>query len=542
MIYQSPASQREVGFCAFNATQKGSIMTSCGKIRKLLKDKLASYANTEAAKDWLKENSDLVRRLFEDVKFRDFVFEPFRNVFKDTDKDGERKIMSTITQVAVANAVLAGLPGMMGIGVFVSIGLEAWMAYTIAKTVGIKIETMNDVWKYFSILAAVAGTIFILFKTLLSLVFSFFSFIPFINPMIIPELIVTDAVGVLFWFGFEEAKATGSFNIPRRILKRFGGCLRNLLRYQKDLLKNTFTKENIKLVGSRLWAWFNGDIVTKNPEKRGEIFSFAAMAYLMQGKYDSLQGPTGEIFIDSIRRSYPSKLGDASLDEMSEFFSNRTPAQLSGDVNLVKGDMFEKLVEIHENADSDDWVAELHEDRTHPGSDIIFRNINSGEEIEVSLKATENVGYIEDALMEYPDIPIITTEELEDLFGDHPFVDYVDISGEKLQEVTEENFEKLVSELEPINVAAAGVSAMALAALWPFVIAYIRKRISQEKLKQALVEVLGDSGVRLAARLSYAVILGPIFAWYLLARSVLMIVKGAGSIPPPSSRRVLIQK
>ena len=48
---------------------------------------------------------------------------------------------------------------------------------------------------------------------------------------------------------------------------------------------------------------------------------------------------------------------------------------------------------------------------------------------------------------------------------------------------------------------------------------------------------LGDSGVRLAARLSYAVILGPIFAWYLLARSVLMIVKGVDRTP----RKVLIQ-
>jgi len=35
---------------------------------------------------------------------------------------------------------------------------------------------------------------------------------------------------------------------------------------------------------------------------------------------------------------------------------------------------------------------------------------------------------------------------------------------------------------------------------------------------------LGESGVALASRLSYAIVFGPLFAWYLLARGVKGIV------------------
>ncbi len=59
-----------------------------------------------------------------------------------------------------------------------------------------------------------------------------------------------------------------------------------------------------------------------------------------------------------------------------------------------------------------------------------------------------------------------------------------------------------------------------IAALWSFVIAYLRNRITREQLNNVFEKVLGDSGVKLASRLSYATIFGPLFAWYLLARGV----------------------
>ncbi|WP_139253874.1 hypothetical protein [Marinobacterium iners] len=58
-----------------------------------------------------------------------------------------------ITLVAVTNMVLAGLPVKMGVVVVVSMALEAWMAFTIARAVGIKVNAVSDIWKYFGLFA-----------------------------------------------------------------------------------------------------------------------------------------------------------------------------------------------------------------------------------------------------------------------------------------------------------------------------------------------------------------------------------------------------
>jgi uncharacterized protein YqgC (DUF456 family) len=58
------------------------------------------------------------------------------------------------------------------------------------------------------------------------------------------------------------------------------------------------------------------------------------------------------------------------------------------------------------------------------------------------------------------------------------------------------------------------------AALWPFVIAFLRKRITKEQLEKAFKQVLGKSGVKLASNIAYAALFGPLFAWFLLAKGV----------------------
>jgi uncharacterized membrane protein len=42
--------------------------------------------------------------------------------------------------VALINAVLAGLPEKLGVGVYVSMAFELWMAYRIAQYVGIEVN------------------------------------------------------------------------------------------------------------------------------------------------------------------------------------------------------------------------------------------------------------------------------------------------------------------------------------------------------------------------------------------------------------------
>lgn len=118
------------------------------------KEKLSQYGDSSKAKDWLNKNTTRVRALFENYKLRDFILEPFKDVFKTPPKEMDHHIYSVITQVAMINAVLAGLPGRMGVGVYVVMALEGWMAFRIARHVGIEVKNTTDVWKYFGALAA----------------------------------------------------------------------------------------------------------------------------------------------------------------------------------------------------------------------------------------------------------------------------------------------------------------------------------------------------------------------------------------------------
>jgi len=115
---------------------------------------------------------------------------------------------------------------------------------------------------------------------------------------------------------------------------------------------------------------------------------------------------------------------------------------------------------------------------------------------------------------------------MEQYFGNNPMVDFSDYSEAELEKVTEENFDRLMEQLPEFNalhVAAGGVAAKTASRLWPFVAAYLRRKITQEQLNRALTRVLGDSGLSLTSRIVWAATLGPVFAWYLLARSVFLI-------------------
>ncbi len=491
--------------------------------KERLKGRFASYGSISAALAWLEENRERVNVLFESKALRDFVFEPIRGVFELRTSDTAGAIRQTITKVAVANAVLAGLPGKLGIGVLISLALEAWMAWEIASRVGIKVESYTDLAKYFGLLSATAGIILIGFKELLSLAFSMFSVIPWINPLIAAELAVTNLVGVMFWVAFEEAKTGGTFKIPFRAATRLWSETRGLLTFQWSILKNGLNPANLKTMSGRLGAWLSGDVLINKPHLRGEVAVAAMMATLLAKDATRLSGPLGQEFLQSIRDRFP-QLANASLGEMSEHMRGFDADQMAGVISSVKGKLFERMVILAENSDGDGWTAVLHEDQSYPGTDMILTS-DSGEVIEVSLKATGSPYYIEEALRRYPDVPILSTDEVATLM-DNPSVTAAGIALDDVDYITQENFDQLLDQLGALDVAlgaAAGTAASATLSLWPFVVAYMRKRITMDQLQAACIRVSGGAGRALASRVGYAVVLGPIFAWYLLARGAFKI-------------------
>ena len=501
-----------------------------------LKDRFKAYKDHSRAKEWLNNNIDRLKKIFTDIKIRDYIFEPFKGVFKNEQKDSESVIKSTITTVALVNMVLSGLPGRMGVGVYVSMALEAYMAYLIAKQVGLKVKGVNDIWKYFGLLAGISFIILEGFRQLLSFTFSLASFIPMLPPIILAELIVTDFVGVLFWLGFKEAKEKGEFKIPTVPVKLFR-LTKDLFVFQKDLIMDALTKKNLKIIGKRLKAWLTGDIEEAQHIARGELFPTVALSMLIKGEYDSFKGPMGRTFIDSVRRAYPEQLKDSNIEEIGDFFSNR--GNLEKDIDYLKGEFFEHLNNEYENNDGDEWTSSLNPLRNEKGYDAIFTNHSTGEQYKVEFKM---VGYDSDIYeaLKNPDVIVLTTDERKESFDDNdrvystsdsPFGTTGPYSSYKeIEQVTADNVDRLIDNLESLShIKGAGGSAIAkgMATLWPFVIAYMRKRISEEQLSAAFDKTLGDTGGVLASRIAWAIALGPIFGWYLLARGVILITRSA---------------
>ena len=124
----------------------------------------------------------------------------------------------------------------------------------------------------------------------------------------------------------------------------------------------------------------------------------------------------------------------------------------------------------------------------------------------------------------------MTTDEAARLYGDDSRVFGSGIEHEQLQNITEERMNELIGSIgrvDATHVIIGGMTIGTIAAIWPFTIAYMRGKITYDSFERALVAILGDSGVALASSLAYAALLGPLFAWYLLARGVNILSKGA---------------
>ena len=232
-----------------------------------------------------------------------------------------------------------------------------------------------------------------------------------------------------------------------------------------------------------------GDFPVDNKLIHGEVFAVAAMGYLISGHYEKLQGPLGDVFLDAIRLRWSAQFSEnSSVQDIADRFREYDTEQLEGVVNTIKGKMFEIMVTDQENMNGDQWRAEMHTDESFPGSDIIFFNTNTGETVEVSLKAVavENQHIIEHALVKYPDLPIMTTEEVAQLYIGDDRVFASTFFHEELNNMTNERLEELVEHIKPINeyqVVIGGVTMSMAAALWPFVMAYLRKKLSFEQLE-----------------------------------------------------------
>lgn len=482
------------------------------------------------------------------------IFQECRNIFgfltARAPKD-KQQVYRDITLVAIINAVLAGLPGKMGVGVYVSMTIEAWLAYRIAGHVGAPIDSPKDIVKYLGAVAGVLAGIFWLFKIVLGLFFSLFSVVPWMNPLIFAEVAATNVFGLVCLLGFQNLKKNRGF-VPGSI--KLARETRKLLKLQYAMLETALKQlspENLKQIGLRLKDYLLGNVILEQRKLNGEFFTTAAFAYLLANpeQHEKLEGPLGDTFIQAIRSRWSSQFHEETpVSEIAERFREYSPEEMIGAQNTIQGKMFEIMVENAENQDGDAYFAKMHTDESFPGSDIVFYDAEKNEQIEVSLKAyaEDQTGAIEAALAKRPDMPIMTTDEVSRHFEDNPQVFGSGIAHKDLEQQVNEQMQALVGEkitLPEVTGVAAGAGALAL---YPLLIAYIKGAIPKEYLEEEFKRVLGDTGIRLSIYISCLTVLGPIFAWWLLAKGVFSIASAGGRESPekeppkePPQRRLL---
>jgi len=494
------------------------------------------YSRIEERWDAIAERLRALRPMLERPGVTEWVLGPLKSALHVGKEVDDRGVCTTITKVALVNAVLAGLPGKMGVGVVVSEVLEVWMAYTIAKRVGLAVSSPRDVLKYMTMAVATLAVVFAAFRQLLGLAFSAFAVVPGLNPMIPAELLVTNLVGIIFWVGFEEAAQRGSFLVPKRLWGSIALRTRRLTALQWSIVKTLFSRGTIDGVYRRVRAFIAGEVRVKTPVLSPDVLTAHYALAMIDRQNDALGGPVFDEFVASIRDLYPD-LATASVDEIADTLRVYNDEQLTGALANIKGRLFERLSEAAENQDEDAWVAVLHADRRHPGTDMVIRNTDTGEELAVSLKATDNPSYVLDSLDRYPDDPVLVTSEVgESLTGDGR-IWASDLSNAYLTDVTQDNFDAVLDEVSgswPGAIGAAtGIST--LAALWPFVAAYLRRSISKADLTTAFTRCLGEGAAGFAGRVALQAATGPLYAWIALARGVMAIASALPVEDGPAS-------
>jgi len=471
------------------------------------------------------EKLELAHELFEDSLARDWVFGPFRALFEENVSTEEAQIRKTITGVALANAVIAGLPGKLGVGVGIAVALEIYMAIRIARHIGISsIKTPRDVLNVILSLSGAGIMIFILFKEILGVCFSLFNLVGALPATVLAELAATDLLGILLWIGFCELKADRPFRIPRRLMARIARETKELVLHQWRVIKTRLSPANLMIVGKRLKAWFSGEIAFAPVMVSDNAFNALAMAAVLAGDTASLEGPMGQMFLESIRELYPD-LQSASVAEISDRFSAYTEEQMNGVTSQVKGTLHEHMVAAAENSDGDAWIAKMFDSPYHPSTDLLYTNTDTGETFELSLKATDSTSYIEHALSRYPHDPIAVTNEVSEKFSDDPRVSASGVSLEHLNEVTNDNFDELLKqqpsmEVRVVEGVLVGSAISATIALWPYFAAWKRNKITEDQFRKAGVRILGGSAGRALPRVCAGIVLGAAFGWYRLAISV----------------------
>ena len=186
-----------------------------------------------------------------------------------------------------------------------------------------------------------------------------------------------------------------------------------------------------------------------NSEPAGEAFYHSFQRYLRQNReslFDLALAATSANLESALVGDEIDPLLLKALRDTNPGISDGRFFELTGDekmgvVNSAKGKYFEYLVQdrlehgeqVGAIALPDGYHAKLANSFTQPGWDLQIIDDHGHVADYLQLKATDSVGYITDTLERYPDIKILTTEEVGHLSDGGGFVFDSNISNDQLQ-------------------------------------------------------------------------------------------------------------
>jgi len=176
-----------------------------------------------------------------------------------------------------------------------------------------------------------------------------------------------------------------------------------------DALRLEIARARMGAVAQR--ELYQRDLKTSRPRCRGTVSEQLTIGGLLLADILA-SGHVPHEIAAAYSAAYPVE--SQAVDFLDKVASLDSGQQLEGLLNGVKGKLFEQqyLADLNDGLLADGSHAALAASATQPGWDIVVTDVHGHIQKELSLKATEHVAYVQDALERYPDIDVVSTSEV----------------------------------------------------------------------------------------------------------------------------------
>ena len=250
--------------------------------------------------------------------------------------------------------------------------------------------------------------------------------------------------------------------------RKVGGVIDTLGLDQSevDAVLTEIEFERVRCAEAR--STFDASLMADGPGKQGRLLEFLTIGGFVVG--DILAGSRiPDDIAEAYAKAYPVESMHMGLRE--KIADMHSDAQLTGLVSGVKGKLFETryVADMNAGALPEGWHAELAGSATQPGWDIRVVDDHGHWQELLSLKATQEVAHVTEALDHYPDFDVVSTEEVYAQLASTPYGEHVIDGGISNVDLTDQVQDVAHGHASVLDAALVSVLAAAPAAykfLW----------------------------------------------------------------------------